>query len=89
MAQQTTIEKIDRRIMLARVREAMDRGFSATRLGYLAAGDPMFVPKLKNGHPFKTATLWRAYDMLEQFDQPRHAWEVHGRVRGRPLASGR
>ena len=70
--------QMNRRIMLARVRDAMANGFSATRLGYLAVGDPMFVPKLKAGHPFRISTLWRAYDTINEFDVPRRAWVARG-----------
>jgi uncharacterized protein (UPF0297 family) len=72
-------EKMDRRVLLARVRIAMENGFSATRLGYLASGDPLFVKKLKDGHRFKVTTLWRAYDMIEEFDSRRHPWVAQGR----------
>ncbi len=72
-------EKMDRRILLARVKNAMENGFSATRLGYLISGDPLFVKKLKDGHAFRTATLWRAYDVIGEFDSPRRAWVAQGR----------
>jgi uncharacterized protein (UPF0297 family) len=86
MTTQTT--KMDRRILLARVKEALDRGFSPTRLGYLASGDPLFVKKLKAGHPFKITTMWRAFDTINEFDKPRHAWVAQGR-RKSPSARGR
>jgi hypothetical protein len=70
---------MDRRKVLARVKEAVANGYSPTRLGYLASGDPLFVKKLRNGHPFKPATLWRAYETICEFDKPRLAWLVQGR----------
>jgi len=70
---------MDRRKVLARVKEAVNNGFSATRLGYLASGDPLFVKKLRNGHPFKPATLWRAYETICEFDRPRFSWVAQGR----------
>jgi len=70
---------MDRRRVLARVKEAVNNGFSATRLGYLASGDPLFVKKLRDGHPFKPATLWRAYETICEFDRPRFAWVAQGR----------
>jgi len=72
-------EPMDRRRVLARVKEAVNNGFSATRLGYLASGDPLFVKKLRDGHPFKPATLWRAYETICEFDRPRFAWVAQGR----------
>jgi hypothetical protein len=70
---------MDRRVVLARVKEAVNNGFSATRLGYLASGDPLFVRKLRDGHPFKITTLWRAYETICEFDKPRYAWVAQGR----------
>jgi hypothetical protein len=70
---------IDRHIVLARVKLAVDNGFSASRLGYLACGDPLFVRKLRDGHPFKPSTLWRAYETIEEFDRPRFAWMAQGK----------
>jgi hypothetical protein len=82
---------MDRRKVLARVKEAMDNGFSATRIGYIASGDPLFVKKLKDGHNFQPATLWRAYEAIQEFDQPRFAWVAQGRRKpnGRGLARAR
>jgi len=70
---------MDRRKMLARVKQAEANGYSSTRLGYLCCGDPLFVTKLRNGHPFRPATLWRAYEAIQEFDQPRYAWVAQGR----------
>jgi hypothetical protein len=70
---------MDRRKVLARVKEAVNNGYSATRIGYLACGDPLFVKKLRDGHPFKPATLWRAFETIEEFDRPRYAWVAQGR----------
>lgn len=72
-------KSMDRRKVLARVKQAVDNGYSATRIGYLASGDPLFVRKLRDGHPFKTATLWRAYETICEFDQPRFSWVAQGR----------
>ena len=74
---------MDRRKVLARVKQAVANGYSATRLGYLACGDPLFVKKLRNGHPFQQATLWRAYETIQEFDQPRFAWVAQGRKKTR------
>lgn len=70
---------MDRRKVLARIKLAIDNGYSATRIGYLASGDPLFVKKLRNGHPFRPATLWRAYETLGDFQRPRRAWLASGR----------
>ena len=76
---------MDRRKVLARVKAAVDNGFSATRLGYLASGDPLFVKKLRDGHPFKPSTLWRAYETIQEFDRPRFAWVAQGRRKTRKV----
>lgn len=37
---------------------------SATTLGYMLAGDPSFVTKLRAGHRFRNSTLQRAANRL-------------------------
>ena len=56
---------MNRKSVLARVRAAEANGMSASRIGYLTVGDPSFVPKLRNGHPFRVSTLLRAYAALD------------------------
>jgi hypothetical protein len=79
---------MDRRKVLARITAAMENGFSATRIGYIASGDPLFVSKLKAGHAFRPSTLWRAFEAIEEFDRPRFAWMAQGRRKPRPAPRG-
>jgi len=76
---------MDRRKVLARVKEALANGYSQSRLGYLACGDPMFVTKLRRGHPFKPSTLWRAYETICEFDQPKFSWVAQGKRKSKAV----
>jgi len=80
---------MDRRTILARISEAMEHGFSATRISYIASGDPLFVSKLKSGHPFRPSTLARAYEAICEFDRPRFAWMAKGQRKPRPIRAVR
>jgi hypothetical protein len=58
-------------LIRARVRLAMRRGWSMSRVGFVLANSPTFVHKLFDPeHPFQPSTLAVVYGKLGLLDQP-------------------
>lgn len=55
----------------AKVKVALRKGWSMSRVGFVLANSPTFVHKLfEEGHPFKPSTLAVVYSKLSLLDQP-------------------
>jgi uncharacterized protein (UPF0297 family) len=77
---------VSRRKVLSRVNKAISRGYSATRVGYFAVGDPLFVPKLLDGHNFRPSTLRRALLTLDVLNSSRVASLLTHQDEQRPVS---
>lgn len=59
------------KLIRAKVKAAMKRGWSMSRVGFVLANSPTFVHKLfDDNHPFQPATLTVVYSKLSLLDQP-------------------